>query len=550
MKKNKLPNKIAPTITLENGGALQLIQSLLSMAGPMGSVAGAGLGMFAGGNEDQVNQFEPQKIIKSPNPYINAENIAPMENGGSLNKYVGPTHEQGGMNIGGVEVEGGGYGVAGENEYAGIVNSDNITINQDMVDTYGMENGGRVPITSKDIGKTPAEVGNRISKKYEKFYDYDPFVVSETEHLTALSQMSDDLANEMDTEGMPIMEDGGPIESGTSKGRFKFSNIPPGEEWLEVMQKREYENYAAGSPRDFIGFNRRSINKNMTPGLSFDEYKKFNDTINPYRAKFPRGAVFTGLVPHLGAIAASKKYGNSLKPEESNDTIPEFKKGGSLKGRIVSPRQKEYFDYSIPKAEDGFNLKKLLGYASPISNTLQGISNANRPDEDINYPGIESGEYEPLDPTQAIGKAAEGFDNAQEGLRRSGSLTQAGAIQLATEREKATTNIANQFGEANKQGRNRFQFIKQRGDMFNATQKTREEIDRSANVGANLSRGSAFMSGVAENLGQIGRDYELDEAQEKMFGMKSSLLEKMYPHLFGKKKLTPEEEVTAEFDIY
>ena len=333
-------------------------------------------------------------------------NVPEFENGGELTQYEGRSHEEEGMNIGPAEVEG------GENEFMGIVNSDNIELTKGHINKYGLEGGGKVPITEKDIGKTPAQVADRINSKYDKFHEYDPFNVSQKEHLTALSMMSDELAEEM-----------------------------------------------------------------------------------------------------------------------ADNDIPVLRAGGRLRDKVVSPVQDDYFEYSnLPEFEDGGGLTDLLGYAPAITNLLQLGSEFGRGTEDISYPTIEPEEYTPLDPTQSMQKAGEGFDNAMEGLRRSGELSPAAMIQLATERGKTTNDIASEFANLNIQGKNRFSYINQRGKMFNATQQTREEIDTSANEAAKLSRMSAFGVGVGENLGQVGRDIRMTEANKSALDKQNEMFALMFPH--------------------
>lgn len=427
----------------EDGGLLKEVTLGAGMGAAGGAIfggAGALPGAIIGGGKvlleellsglgnEEESIINTPNIIRNPNPYTNAPSIVPRKYGGKLlTQYAGPSHEEGGMQISDYdEVQG------GENEFGGVVNSDDIMFTKNDIAQFGKDNGGDVPIYDQDVGKTPADIARRLDEKYSKFYDYDPFLVSEEENLVALGDMSEELA-----------------ERNVPKDMFSF--------------------------RD-------------------------------------GGRIFTG--------------------------------------KKVSPQQNDYFENVL---QDGGNLLgNILSYAPAAINVIQGLSELNRPIEETTLPAISLDEYEPLSAEPAAQRVSAGFGTSKEALRRSGTLTQEGMIQLATEEEKALNKTYQSVYDTNIMGRNRQSYINTRARMFNAQQKTREAEIASADLGAGLTRTSAFFSSVGTNIGQIGRDIKLEEGQNRDIAARTELLEAMFPHLFGKKNkpLTEEETIESEFDIY
>jgi hypothetical protein len=617
--------------------------------GPWGALAGAGIGLIRGlgqqEQEQEPDQFEPN-IIKSVNPYTNAPPVQNMQDGGNLTRYQGPAHEDGGMNIGPAEVEG------GENEFDMVVNSDTKRITSAIVKRYGIDGGGRVPISKRHIGKTPAEVAEEIDNRYKKFHPYDPFLVSDKEYLSALSDMSEDLADEITVPGgKTFLKSGGrwvPKKTRSYQGGGDIPGTPPegplydemsgrypkygqlreatykhglGERFDDLTRLRNYQGQLTGKfaetypdipvqdilseaqrlddPMTILNTSERGQDiigdygdfaiqpKEISEFLGADstDYWKLLDRYAPAgtvgqdqdeisRQKFgvrsmimPRlrsdtkkkGEQSIGMGPYQ--FLEGKRGGGSLTSIKAKTMLRENR----AQGKTLSPKQKRFFGWVAGgRKQKGGNLfmdpegqfkpGTALGLAPMATNLLQYGMELSRPDEKFNYPTIGSEEFEPLDPTQTISRATEGFGTAMEGLRRSGDLTPAAMIQLATEQGKVTGDITDQFNLQNVQGRNRMADINQRAKMFNAGQKTREQIDASANRGASLTRRSAFLSGIGTGLGQLGRDINLQGAQTRGINRYYDFMERAFPNYF-KNQGTPSNEdqlsdEEREYDLY
>jgi|GEM_PF-2948677 len=788
---------------LQSGGMLSsILQGAgtgFTLGGPWAALAGAGVGAVSGFlNQDQDQDLEElqPRIIKPVNPYTNARPNMPLKSGGSLTQYQGPAHEDGGMNIGPAEVEG------GENEFNMVVNSDTKKITRGNVRQYGIDYGGGVPIYDRHIGKSPAKVGEEIDRKYKRFYPLDPFNVSERESLMALSDMSEDLADEMEFGDQQFLKSGGrwiqkatasikrrgtagkctPITKPGCTGRAKAlaktfkkiarnrqggGEIPQGplyeemagrypdftkfreshyksgsgEKFDDLLRLRDYQSQLTGgieqeypdipvrdilteaagrkdpmsilntsergesvigdfgdlslSPEqidEYLGessedywklsqryapkgtagktetgrqkFGMRSMimprlrsdsqvegdisfgmgpygylenkqgggqlsekspeepgrasfnmpkkgvsradsiklyNRSMDeldfytqPGYDwelkditdkeiYDPKYNINEYEVPYRQMAPTQmlSVFNdrstqkfaldedgNLIGYQGephkrpmypkpsnyedktpkTILSKQAGGPLIAPYIKNEKVRSMLRKKSTEGKFISPKHKEYFDFQDDNRQDGGGLFRdpegglktgsILGMAPMATNLLQFGLEQFRPEEQFDYPTITGEEYEPLDPTQTIARATQGFDTAREAARRSGDLTQAGAIQFATESGKAVGDITDRFNLANRQGRNRMAMINQRKKMFNARQRTQSQIDAAANRGAGLTRSSAFLSGIGTGFGQMGRDINMMDAQSRLMDRREKFLERAFPHVYGKKALS------------
>jgi len=155
--------------------------NLLTTAAGVGSMfipggQAAGLGMIAGGIAGMATPGQPAMDEPTESPYddyglrtvdqpISTSNIRPMAMGGELTEYEGPSHNQGGIKLGGIgaEVEG------GEARTGDIIHSDDIKITQEILREFGKGYGGDVSITENDIGKSIADVIKSKERKYKKY---------------------------------------------------------------------------------------------------------------------------------------------------------------------------------------------------------------------------------------------------------------------------------------------------------------------------------------------------------------------------------------------
>ena len=133
------------------GNLLTTAAGVGAMFVPGGQAAGIGMmaggvgGMVAGGGEQTTDEPREtpyddygQRTVDQP---ISTSNIRPMAMGGELTEYEGPTHDQGGIKLGGMgaEVEG------GEARTSNIVHSNKVLLTQDHLREFGKGYGGDVP---------------------------------------------------------------------------------------------------------------------------------------------------------------------------------------------------------------------------------------------------------------------------------------------------------------------------------------------------------------------------------------------------------------------
>ena len=311
----------------------------------------------------------------------------------------------------------------------------------------------------------------------------------------------------------------------------------------------DYDEYLKGEKTGVLGHPKTG--DDLPNDLSYDQYSGYIKKLNPFSQKHPR-------LNQLVTPLRSGKF-NRLPYDEYKGNL---ENGGSISlssnkarkmlrdnrshGKTLSPKQKRFMGWVaggrkkdggglFKDAEGNFKSESLLGMAPIAANLLQYGMEFGRKDEELNYPTIGTDDYIPLDPTQAVARVSEGFDNVIASSQRSGDLTKAEMIQTATQRGKAVGDVYTQFGNANIQGRNRQSVLNNATRRFNATQRTQAMTDNAANRGAGLTRKSAFLSAGATQAGQLGRDIRMTDAQERLFDRQEAFLERAYPYKFGKK---------------
>jgi hypothetical protein len=294
-----------------------------------------------------------------------------------------------------------------------------------------------------------------------------------------------------------------------------------------------------------------NYSKKLPSGLSREEFGTTMEHVNPFRKKHPR---LYELMPinrfkKANDLKMTKTMTNRVVPEvdttflplehmpyEPDQGFPKNKPRVAIMGlqkRRKGGKIKMEPGGFFQDPEGNFDVGKAFGLAPIATNLLQYGLELGREDEQFQYPTVELEEYEELNPEPAARNVKESFATAMNALGRSGELSPAAMIQLATEEEKALNKTYRSYNDQNVMGRNRMAYINSRNQMFNAQTKAREITDRMADRGQGLTRKSMFLSGVGTNLGQLGRDISAQASQERTTGRYFDLLER-YP-LFSNK---------------
>lgn len=199
MAKKKQVKRLTPkkTVIYADGGWLK------ENAGTIGGIVGGGLGMIGGPGLSMAlgaagsavggmieGEGGPEELAEDymiPSS-LSKQHYQRAAGGGDLTEYVGPRHEEGGIQLGGlpVEVEG------GETRTNNMMHSDRHKITKADIKMY--------PVLKKsDKGKTMAQITKREHKKFEK-RKWDELNDNAAEiAMMPFEQISDDLAPEMGT---------------------------------------------------------------------------------------------------------------------------------------------------------------------------------------------------------------------------------------------------------------------------------------------------------------------------------------------------------------
>jgi hypothetical protein len=460
-----------------------------------------------------------------------------------LESMIGPSHEQGGIQISpSAEVEG------GETKYKDVINSDRIAITKEIADHYGLPKGA--------IGKTPAQYSESIKKRY-KGRENDDFAQNSKEmELNNIAKMSQDLAQQIQASNKKayggriyaygtendINADGDPnkprryynpddyiksklpgIETGVMKfllgkkysgpgtytpdqieqarssyqdptlqSQNNLPNLPPPDpsnEWQSVPE--------AGSTQPSSG-----NNNNRLPAINY------TDPNLPYKAPGISDLGFSS--PDMGSLVnndpSNIRFSNPKDdPTSLNFSPDKFSSSGSSNDPTKTPTNN--------------TASNLLGAVPLAVNAFMAGRTANERPDKVKLGRVHPEDMHPsfIDPSYQIQEAGDTFNTANESMNQTSRTDYLRRrIQSATEESKVKSGIRGQVQGVNTQMLNSAKQMNIQNRMeasrSNIGTQMQEENINAANKGAWQTARDAQLSQLGTSVGEFARDLKSTNA--------------------------------------
>lgn len=445
----------------------------LGLGAMLGRTAGQLGGSFIPEEEPIQPQMQPQTIPQqhptqrySPELFNPRQFYSPtFQYGGDLTEYEGPSHEAGGIPIGrGAEVEG------GETRYGDTINSDRIVINKETAEEFGLPKVA--------IGMTVAQYTRYINRRHKREGDEMSDEARE-EELSRVSEMSRVLAERREREELP--------GKGFEAESFAYGGLTAEKAKIMLREDRARGKKLTKKQKGLFG---------LIAGGG-----------KPTRLMHEGG----------GDLLGSHQYGGNIKPwmwGEEEDIQPLGIPAAPEAGLALEGGEGN----GDKKIDWGNVLTGLLGIAPIGISAGRAIGSMFAQPEEVDYERIE-GRYEPVtyDPRYALSEASRAYGKLYGELPgmargRKGKWMQA-RIQGATEEAATRAGITQKYAEMTgreRAGASQMEFYRQRENARIAMQ---EQIDRAANVAAVRNLRSGAWGTLGTQMGQLGRDRRLREAQ-------------------------------------
>jgi len=494
-----------------------------------------------------------------------------------LVEFVGPKHEQGGIQLGDAEVEG------GETMFNNVINSDRdyMKITKEIAKEYGLD--------SKAVGKTPGQYSSMIEDQFEG-QDNDPFAMKDRERiLDRLSKLSIDLsegAKKKIYQGGGVLEKNDRIDFGSLA--YRRLGAVPQRDLRTERERLMSEYYGQGFSEDFDE-NKRIFMETYFPGISegtidyaqydgmtptdkyFDQlydihgYQPIKSASNqpPYPAATPTGqpiVVNKNAPPVKNAPITTPREDVVIPRAPMLDNASQVIRGERNNVTPIAPRIDVFDPSSIGLrgiddikepgygiTDSGSNefdlsgsegLTDIMGLAPIAISAFQAARAGKRKPAEVRAEKIRPQEVTPdlVDPTFTLQEISDTYAGGLEGIKDvSKKDYMRRAIQAKTEEAKTKSQALGQIINYNTQLKNRAEELNTsnqlRADSINAELGLRVEDINAANEAAVESTRDMYINNLATMIGQYAKDLKLDASSERYNERVFEIMENMYPGL-------------------